>query len=208
MNTSETTLNIYPAFFNLQQELRTMKRDKVVKVKSDKGAFEFRYTPLDTIMEELRPLMGRQGLAVMQAVGVDLITTRLIHKSGEWIESQTMLNTKHANMKDYGGEITYKRRYALSALLGLVSDEDTDVPRHSATKGILATLEERRQSVIVDTAEYIKDQHAEKNEWEMYTSYVGITDSEERTALWGLLPSNIRTRLTAMHQEELAKDKK
>lgn len=206
MKTSESIDALFPAFINLQQELKTLKRDKVVKVQGQKGSFEFRYTPLDSIMEYLTPLLGRQGLAISQAVGIDSITTRLMHKSGQWMEAETLLNKQHASMKDYGAEITYKRRYALSALLGIVSDEDVDVPRISATKGVLATLDENRQSVVVDTAEAIKDKHALEDFWGMYENYVGITDGEERTALWGLLPSNIRSELTRMNKEERAKE--
>ena len=124
MKTSELIENITKALFDLQGELKPVPRSKVVKVKS----FEFRYAPLDAITEYITPLMQRHGLAFLQAVDSDCLTTRIIHKSGQWIESNTFLNKEHANMQGFGGEITYKRRYSLCSLLGVVSDDDVDVP--------------------------------------------------------------------------------
>lgn len=198
MKTSESVDQLYQAVFELQQDLEPMKRDKVVKT----GKYEFRYAPLDSIMEKLKPLFVKNGLALIQGVDRDCLTTRLIHRSGQWIEAETFLNTDHANMQGFGGEVTYKRRYALSALLGIVADEDNDVPRISATKGVLETLPAKRQSVLTDLADYIKEKHAEGNEWGAYEEYVQIGDQEERMALWGLLPSAVRTSLTKLNQTE------
>lgn len=198
MKTSESVDQIYQAVFELQQELEPIRRDKVVKT----GKYEFRYAPLDSIMEKLKPLFIKSGLAIVQAVDRDCLSTRLIHRSGQWIESETFLNTDHANMQGFGGEVTYKRRYALSALLGIVADEDNDVPRISATKGALETLTAKRQSVLTDLAEYIKEKHAEGNEWGAYEEYVQIQDQEERIALWSLLPSQVRTSLTKLNKTE------
>jgi len=124
MKTSESISTIAQALFDLQGEMKTIARSKVVKT----GKYEFRYAPLDTIMETITPLMQKAGLVVLQSVDTDVLTTRMMHKSGEWIQSETHLNKDHANMQGFGGEITYKRRYALSALIGLVSDDDNDAP--------------------------------------------------------------------------------
>lgn len=122
MKTSESTAAIYPAIITLQSQMTTIKRDKTVST----GKYKFNYAPLDSIMETIKPLLIAQGLAVVQAVDADTLSTRLIHTSGEWIESETFLNREHASMQGFGGEVTYKRRYALSALIGLVSDDDND----------------------------------------------------------------------------------
>ncbi len=129
MKTSESTAAIYPAIITLQSQMTTIKRDKTVST----GKYKFNYAPLDSIMETIKPLLIAQGLAVVQAVDADTLSTRLIHTSGEWIESETFLNREHASMQGFGGEVTYKRRYALSALIGLVSDDDNDAP--AAKKG-------------------------------------------------------------------------
>lgn len=198
MKTSELIENITKALFDLQGELKPVPRSKVVKVKS----FEFRYAPLDAITEYITPLMQRHGLAFLQAVDSDCLTTRIIHKSGQWIESNTFLNKEHANMQGFGGEITYKRRYSLCSLLGIVSDDDVDAPRHSPVQGSMEMLTPRRQSIITDVAEIIKDKFNDGNEYGAYEEYVQIDDQDERVALWSLLPSKVRTSLTKLNQAE------
>jgi hypothetical protein len=198
MKTSDQTNEIYPAIFAMQKALTPIKREKVVKT----GKYEFRYAPLDSIMEKLSPLFSANGLALVQGVDQDFLTTRIIHTSGQWIESQTFLNRDHANMQGFGGEVTYKRRYALSAMVGLVADEDNDVPRIKSTDGSMESLSTRRQSFLADMAEIIKDKHADGNEYGAYEEYVQITDQEERVALWSLLPSKVRTSLTNLNKTE------
>jgi hypothetical protein len=124
MKTSSETDKIYPAVIAMQQSLEAIERSKEVKT----GKYSFKYAPLDAIMDKVKPLFAANGLAVMQGVDADALTTRLIHSSGQWVESETHLNREHANMQGFGGEVTFKRRYALSALIGLVSDDDNDAP--------------------------------------------------------------------------------
>lgn len=128
MQTSTETDKIYPAIIELQRELMPVVRDKTVSVTHKTGGrHTFKYAPLDTIMETLKPLFGKNGLGSVQAVNQDVLTTRIIHSSGQWVQSDTHLNREHASMQGFGAEVTYKRRYALSALIGIVPDEDTDV---------------------------------------------------------------------------------
>lgn len=207
MKTSPEIDKIYPAILRVQQALPTLKRDKTVTVRHKSGGtHSFKFAPLDSIMEALKPIFDKCGIGVMQAVDMDCLVTRIIHESGQWIESETFLNRLQANMQDFGAEITFKRRYALSALLGVVTDDDGDVPRISATKGVLEGLDSHRQSIIVDSAEYMKDQMESDNEWGAYETYISFQD-DERMALWSLLPSKIRTTLTRMNKEENEKQR-
>ena len=92
MKTSETTKEIYPAIIAVQSQMQTIPRDKDVKVRTQRGPeYSFKYAPLDSIMEYIKPLFQDRGLAVVQAVDKESLTTRLIHTSGEWIESETHL---------------------------------------------------------------------------------------------------------------------
>ena len=159
MKTSETTKEIYPAIIAVQSQMQTIPRDKDVKVRTQRGPeYSFKYAPLDSIMEYIKPLFAARGLAVVQAVDKESLTTRLIHTSGEWIESETHLNRDHANMQGFGGEVTYKRRYALSALIGLVSDDDNDAPkvrklRNGAVEGIGDDLPEDWKTWLRDLSD-------------------------------------------------------
>lgn len=155
MKTSEQTDKVYAAVFAMQQALEPIERSKEVKT----GKYSFKYAPLDAIMEKIKPLFGAHQLALMQAVDADVLTTRLIHASGQWVESETHLNREHANMQGFGGEVTFKRRYALSALIGLVSDDDNDAPalkrgpQAGARTGIGAELPEDWKIYLGDLAD-------------------------------------------------------
>lgn len=157
MKTSTETDKIYPAIFAMQQALEPIERTKTVKT----GKYSFSYAPLDAIMDKIKPLFASNGLAVIQGVDADVLTTRLIHMSGQWVESETFLNRDHANMQGFGGEVTYKRRYALSALIGLVADDDNDAPaakrgpQAGARTGIGADLPEDWKIYLGDLADEI-----------------------------------------------------
>jgi len=156
MKTSEQTSEIYPAIFAMQKALTPIERNKEVKT----GKYSFKYAPLDAVMDKLKPLFAENGLGFIQAVDRDVLTTRLIHTSGQWVESETHLNREHANMQGFGGEVTFKRRYAISALVGLVSDDDNDAPpqkafRAGARTGIGQDLPEDWKIYLSDMADEI-----------------------------------------------------
>jgi len=202
MKTSEATADLFEAMFAMQQELEPIQRTKVVKT----GKYEFKYAPLDHILDKLKPILKKHGLAFVQSLDADALATRVFHKSGQWIESNTFLNREHANMQGFGSEATYKRRYALCTLLGIVADEDNDAPIPKV-KGNGAAFEEmewltpRRQAFLADLAEIIKEKHADGNEWGAYEEYDGLTSQEERTAIWSLLPSQVRSSIKKIGQE-------
>lgn len=72
---------------------------------------------------------------------------------------------------------------------------------YSYAKGILESLSPRRQTLVTDVSEIVKEKFAEGNEWGAYEECLGITDVEEKTALWSLLPSNIRSAITKLSTE-------
>lgn len=89
-----------------------------------------RYANLTAIVEAIRPALAAHGLAVIQGIstvdGGVSVTTRLLHESGQWIESSLTMPVDKATAQAVGSAITYGRRYGLSALLGVTPDEDDD----------------------------------------------------------------------------------
>ena len=94
--------------------------------------YGYSYADLPAIFEVINPLLKKHGLGFTQPVNENVIKTILFHiESCETLESTTNLidGVKLAKMNDFqvlGSQITYLRRYALSSLLGLVTDKDTD----------------------------------------------------------------------------------
>lgn len=114
------------------------------------GATKFRYADLASIIDSVRPVLSAHGLSFTQLFGVcgDCVTivTTLMHESGEKIDSAgAMFPVKGLKPQEVGSWITYWRRYALCAALGIVADDDTDAveladrPKPVEKKGTPAT---------------------------------------------------------------------
>ena len=93
-----------------------------------------RYADLGAVIEASRKPLADNGLAVTQLMGGDgatvTVETMLLHKSGQWIKSTASLPVGEERGKSLaqamGSVVTYLRRYALAAILGIYADEDTD----------------------------------------------------------------------------------
>lgn len=97
-----------------------------------------KYASLASIWDSIRKPLADNGLAITQLTGgkntgVE-ITTLLLHSSGEWVKSCMVLTPVKADPQGMGSAITYGRRYALSAIVGAVADEDDDGNGASAPK--------------------------------------------------------------------------
>lgn len=117
-----------------QGKFQPIKRSKAVKVfgkTKDGRPFEYNYAyaPLDEILNATRPALSENGLAVIQTTdegeGGTLLKTMLIHASGQWVESYKNLG-RFEDPQKFGGALTYYRRYQISAILGISSEEDDD----------------------------------------------------------------------------------
>lgn len=124
--------NIYRALAAFQQECPTIH-------KGTQG-YGYSYADLPTILKTINPLLEKHGLGFSQPVDLDTIQTILFHvESGETITSSTLMPTgvELKGMNQFqvdGSKITYYRRYALSSLLGIVTDKDTDAGGQQVAK--------------------------------------------------------------------------
>ena len=126
MQTSEVTEQILGALISLQAELKPVVRSKVVKVKTTKGNYEFKYAPLDAITEYIIPVLQKHGLAFLQAVDDGLIATRIIHKSGQWIESTVRITPAKNDIKTIESYTNFMKRLAYGSIVGIISEGDDD----------------------------------------------------------------------------------
>jgi len=128
MNKSETTKELALALSKAQAEMPPAELNKVNPFLKNK------YADLGSIIKTAKPIIAKHGLSISQLptsngdkIGV---TTILMHSSGEWIESTMMLPVGEEKGKSSaqvaGSIISYLRRYALSAVLGMYADEDID----------------------------------------------------------------------------------
>lgn len=103
-------------------------REVTVRMKAEKGGgqYTFKYAPLDEVIEATRPALAANGLAIVQLLTGEKITTTLVHASGQWIASTLPLGDRVGTLQEFGSKLTYLRRYALAALLGVAPEDDDD----------------------------------------------------------------------------------
>lgn len=99
-----------------------------------------RYADLSAVYEAVRDVLPRHGLAVAQTMlpadGKAHVRTWLMHESGEWLASECLMPLDHrGGPQGMGSAITYARRYSLSAIIGVVSEDDDDAEAAQGKSG-------------------------------------------------------------------------
>lgn len=151
MNRSESIGAIAPALAAAQGDFPTIPRTQTGQI----GPRQYKYADLADIIKACQPILAKHGLAVVQtfdgerlvsrwkqtegeeagtvteekgryAEGTLIMRTTLVHKSGEWIETVIPFPWANGKPQDLGSIMTYLRRYSLSAILGVSSEEDDD----------------------------------------------------------------------------------
>jgi len=114
------------ALAKAQVAFPTVTRDKEVVVKTKTGgSYSFKYAPLDSILNAVRVPLADNGLVVVQLIDDGDLVTSLIHESGGILSGRVVLPTD-VDIQGFGSAITYLRRYALQALLGIAAEDDDD----------------------------------------------------------------------------------
>ncbi|HCQ91453.1 MAG TPA: ERF family protein [Clostridium sp.] len=119
------------------KELASALKDFQAEVKNPKNVannpfFNSKYAPLDEVINTVKEPLSKHGLSYIQMPNSEdgalvAITTMLLHESGEWIESEPLkLKSDKPTAQCSGSSITYARRYQLSAMLGIASEDEDD----------------------------------------------------------------------------------
>ncbi len=124
MNQSENINELVSALSKAQGVMQAAIKD------STNPFFKSKYADLGSVWDAARPHLSVNGLAVMQfaeQVGDKfMLVTMLAHSSGQWIKSYLPIKPKNDDSQGIGAAITYMRRYGLTALVGVVCDDDDD----------------------------------------------------------------------------------
>ncbi|WP_368508499.1 ERF family protein [Bradyrhizobium lupini] len=100
----------------------------------------FRYASLASGLDIVRKTLSQQEIAAIQSTRVEAstghihLTTLLAHSSGEWISSDWPVCAARDIEAPHrmGAALTYARRYALFALVGIAGEDDLDAPDAAA----------------------------------------------------------------------------
>lgn len=126
MKKSESIVEISKSLVKFQKEVKQPLKD------ADNPFFKSKYVPLESVVESITNEAPRHGLSFVQwalndengRVGV---ATLLMHESGEFIEFDPVFMDAEKNTPQGAGSlITYLKRYSLSAVFGITSDQDDD----------------------------------------------------------------------------------
>lgn len=130
MEKSEQINELATALSKAQGEFQPVPKMRSVDFIDKKGnRVKYNYADLQDIINMAQPRLAKFGLSVTQLTAITpqefILETMLMHSSGQFIKSTYPLRTMERN-QEQGSEITYARRYALSAILGIHSEEDDD----------------------------------------------------------------------------------
>ncbi len=121
---------IAAALARAQSKIVPPQLNKTVEVLTKAGRkYTFDYADLSAITEAIKGPLSENEISWTHVVRRDgnryILITMLMHSSGEILESEYPLPSID-DPKDFGGAMTYGKRYSLSALTGCVADADTD----------------------------------------------------------------------------------
>lgn len=126
-------LTIYQDFLALQDEISNPEKTKkvTVKLKNSDKSYDFLYAPLDAIINQIRPILSKHNFFVVQEVdetnSKNWIITNFVHVTGEKITSKIPFpEIIPGMMQDYGGKLTYLKRYGLCMALFIAAEDDVD----------------------------------------------------------------------------------
>ena len=136
---SESIGALASALAKAQAELTNPEKSLIATIRSPfprEGDRTFRYASLASGLDIVRKALGQHEIATVQSTAVDQatgqihLTTLLAHASGEWISSDwpVCAISEAATPHRMGAALSYARRYALFALVGIAGEDDLDAP--------------------------------------------------------------------------------
>jgi hypothetical protein len=136
---SDTIGAIAAALAKAQGEFTNPEKSLSATIRSPfprEGDRTFRYASLASGLDIVRKSLGQHEIAMLQTTAIDQpsgqirLTTLLAHASGEWIASDwpVCAVSEVAVPHRVGAALTYARRYALFALVGIAGEDDLDAP--------------------------------------------------------------------------------
>jgi hypothetical protein len=125
------------ALAKAQGELTNPEKSLIATIHSPfprEGERTFRYASLASGLDIVRKTLGQHEIATVQSTAIDQatgqiqLTTLLAHASGEWISSDWPVCAIGEAPHRMGAALSYARRYALFALVGIAGEDDRDAP--------------------------------------------------------------------------------
>lgn len=122
MQTSTEINKLSQALSLAQGSLKSAEKDGV------NPHFRSNYATLASVIDTIREPLYKNGLAIIQSPdisegGIKLVN-RLVHESGQWIETAYPIKPVQDTPQAWGSAITYARRYCLMSILAVAAEDD------------------------------------------------------------------------------------
>jgi len=140
-------MKFFEDFKNIQKELQTIERTA--------EGYNYKYTDLPTIWKKTRDIITKNNFIVMNEISDNAVTTIALHKDGEKLTSTIELN-RDLKPQDKGSEISYYRRYNLSAIFNIITGDDDDDAKTANKAPQIATPQVKPQDVSKMTIEELE----------------------------------------------------
>lgn len=229
MKMSDEHTSIVKALIKVQSSLDPIKKDKANEFASSK------YATLDAILEVVLPILSTNEIFMTQEPKTEIqengsvyigVTTTLFHSSGEFLEYETLWfqlekGAKMNMAQSSGSVITYIKRYSISAVLGISTDEDRDgiqpvnkpsKPKNDGYNNQQAVYsneqqnnEQKIEKTIAEYKNYLLENKRDINELNKYIiekENVGQIEQVDRLRVMGYYKAFVTKQQTANAERE------
>lgn len=208
------------ALAKAQMTLKSPTKGHKVDYKDKSGReIKYSYADLSDCIEALKEPLSSNGLSYMQtlefkrignAMVYGLVTT-LMHESGEFADSfHPLPEPGQSRPQEFGSALTYARRYSISAITGMASEEDDDGAM--ATKGIDTNKNQNKGASAPSKAGQNEQKGSNTGQAptqkpitpDNYVMPIGSKDVKGKAL--GVLPTNVLGQILASAESSLAKN--
>lgn len=187
MNKSESIVEMSKAMAKFQSEVKQPFKD------ANNPFFKSKYVPLESVVESITSIAPKHGISFVQWASNDEngrvgVSTMIMHTSGEYIEFDPVyMNADKNTAQGAGALISYLKRYSLSAVFGITSDQDDDGNQASGNSSKPKNQPKAKPEQIKDLQNKIKqaveiggDDASEQKvmQWLKITDYNNVTEAQ------------------------------
>ena len=121
---------LFAALSQFQAKVKNPEKTRKASIKSSKGSYSYMYADIADVLRGALPTLSEFGLGLVQTTAIEdgyiVLDTMVTHKDGGAIQGRFPVCPVSAPDKDRGTAMTYSRRYAACAILGIAAEEDVD----------------------------------------------------------------------------------
>jgi len=201
INHSEQISNIAAALLKAQKAISHVLKS------ADNPYYKSRYADLTAVIDSVKEPLNDNGIAFLQAVdengeGSTVIDTILLHESGQYLSTRTPVFCKKPDdPQAFGSGVTYSKRYALQAILGLPTEDDdaekatargdknkpkkTETPKDEVN--VTAIVEQAFFDYTTERSDMLPEGYEwdqEKFKAELRKIFTGLTATKKKKFVW------------------------